>query len=275
MLGKLRRDAALDAIDGLQFFRNVEWHDALDSTNRHLARRLKESEGMALPALVVADTQSSGVGRGKNAWWSPEGCLMFSMAIAWPKDASDFARLPLRIGLTVAETLATITTEKPLVKWPNDVYLQDRKVCGILIESTSRTASGPQVEDTSIIGIGINCRVNFSEAPIELRASAISVHELVKKDAIESTTPESVLVSFLQHWLSIEDRQREDPHWMDRAWPEWSWLDGKWVEVSQPDRQLVGFARGIDAQGALRIEDRFGRIHTILSGTVRSLEMTE
>lgn len=270
MMQRLSRDAALQAIDELSYFQSVRWWEEVDSTNRCLARELKSDLPPLLPALLVADRQLAGVGRGRNRWWSPAGCLMFSMAVPWSIPEQERAILPLQIGLAVAQSLSEWSIDQPRVKWPNDVYIEDRKVCGILIESsTRRTDDG--TEDYSIIGIGINCCIDWIGAPDELRGSAISLHEASPRNLAESISPESILVSVLRHWREVAERSRMDKRWLEREWPQWSWLDGKWVEIVSGGVSLIGLAKGIDASGALQIEDRFGRMHTILSGTVRAI----
>lgn len=272
MLPRLRRESALQAIAEWDYFRTVEWHDAIDSTNRYAARVMRQEHPPELPALFVADAQTHGVGRGKNVWWSPTGCLMFSMVIGWDRNAMDYARLPLLVGMAVARSLAPVASIKPLVKWPNDVVIDDRKACGILIESSARTTQGGGIEDVSVIGIGINCQVDFRSAPEEIRSVAISVHEVAKSTANpEASTPEATLVRFLSEWMERASHHAEDPTWLDRSWSEWSWLDGKWVEVTSGERVLSGIVRGIDRSGALLLEDHLGRQHTILSGTVRTI----
>lgn len=275
MLDRLRRDAALAAIEDLGFFKSVRWLAEIDSTNRTLARELKSDSPLPLPALLVADRQVAGIGRGQNRWWSPTGCLMFSMAVPWPNFHPDLARLPLRVGLAVAQALAPRSASQPKVKWPNDVYIDDRKVAGILIESSNQRHEGKAL-DVTIIGIGINCCVDWDGAPEELRSSAISLHEVAHhkeptSTTLESTTPESVLLSVLQHWLETEQQAIAEPQRLMDVWPTWSWLDGKWVEATTGGNTLVGIAKGIDFQGALIVEDRFGRSHTVLSATVRTL----
>jgi BirA family biotin operon repressor/biotin-[acetyl-CoA-carboxylase] ligase len=268
MLDTLRREAALRAIQDLDYFRTLEWHETIDSTNRYLARQLKQSS-IPLPALIVADQQSAGEGRGANRWWSPNGCLMFSMAIAWPHAAAPLAMLPLRVGLGLAECLASLTRSRPSVKWPNDVYVADRKVAGILIESvqSSSAASG----HLTIVGIGVNCQVDWTGAPEEVRQRATSLHEHALQPHSESTSPTTVLVAWLQHWRELEARQETDAHWLEKAWPQWSWLEGKRVEVTSPEGIVVGTAEGIDGRGALQVVDGAGRKRSILSGTVRCL----
>jgi BirA family biotin operon repressor/biotin-[acetyl-CoA-carboxylase] ligase len=271
MLQPLSRDAALQAIEQLGYFESVRWWDEVDSTNRCLARELKSDSPPSLPALLVADRQSAGVGRGPNRWWSPSGCLMFSMAIPWSIREPDRATLPLRVGLSVAQSLAEWSIDQPKVKWPNDVYIEDRKVCGILIESSSRKTDD-FTEEYSIIGIGINCCIDWNSAADELRSSAISLHEASPKDLAGSISPETVLVSVLQHWRQVMAGSRSEARWLEREWGEWSWLDGKWVEIVTGATLLSGIAKGIDSSGALLIEDRFGRTRAILSGTVRVLQ---
>lgn len=271
MTQRWSRDTALQAIEQLGYFQSARWWDEVDSTNRCLARELKSDTPPSLPALLVADRQSAGVGRGTNRWWSPPGCLMFSMAIPWSIQEADRATLPLRVGLSVAQSLAEWSVNQPKVKWPNDVYIEDRKVCGILIESSARKTFD-STEEYSIIGVGINCCIDWTGAPDELRASAISLHEASPKDLAGSISPETVLVSVLQRWRHGMVGSRSEDRCLEREWEEWSWLDGKWVEIVTGGKFWNGIAKGIDSSGALLIEDRFGRTHAILSGTVRALQ---
>lgn len=270
MQDRMRRDDALSALEQTGFFQSVRWVDELDSTNRTLARELKSETTLGLPALLIADRQQAGVGRGANAWWSPTGCLMFSMAIPWSHPQRDLAKLPLVVGLAVAQSLADWSVDQPKVKWPNDVYLEDRKVCGILIESSTRKGHGT-TEEYSIIGIGINCCVDFESGPEALRSSAISLHRAAPRSLWATICPESVLVAVVSKWLELKQRFLDEPDWLDREWPRWSWLDGKWVEIVSAGVSLIGLVKGIDTSGALLIEDRFGRMHSILSGTVRAI----
>ena len=126
----IQRQFALDEIAGLGYFKSIDWFESIDSTNKQLVQSVRQ-QTTPLPALVAADRQSSGVGRGSHQWWSPTGCLMFSMAIPiGDSDLSDAdtlddscvssALLPLRVGYAVAECLELFSSAKPLVKWPND-----------------------------------------------------------------------------------------------------------------------------------------------------------
>jgi len=271
----LVRQFALDEIEGLGYFRDVVWAESVDSTNKQLAQSVRQ-DSIALPALLVADEQTTGVGRGINQWWSNSGCLMFSMAIPVgdPEQSSCISSdlLPLRVGFAVAECLAGFSVAKPLVKWPNDVYIVGRKVCGVLIEVIPRPLAQTAI---AIIGIGINCRVDFRNAPIDIQTNATSLHTCVKKASVESVSTESVLVAFIHRWLELQQRQREDPKWLLKCWPKCSLLDGHWIEVKHSAGISQGRCLGINGSGAILIQNEQLEVVEVLAGTVRSYRLLQ
>ena len=271
----IQRQYALDEIEGLGYFKSIKWIESIDSTNKQLVLSVRQ-QSIVLPALFVADRQSSGVGRGSHQWWSPSGCLMFSMAIPIGQSLItddtgcsfvDSALLPLRVGCAVAECLEPFSSSKPMVKWPNDVYISGRKVCGILIEVIPQQQTLPAI---AVIGIGINCQVDLQEAPAELRASATSLHEWVKKKTTAHASTENVLVQFIHQWLTMEQRQKENPGWLLNHWPERSLLDGQWVEVKHSAGLAQGRCLGISETGALRIQNERLEVIEVLAGTIQS-----
>ena len=238
MIPELRRRLALESIEQFEFFRSVQWLDQVDSTNRHLDRQIKAGQ-VLLPCIAVADEQSAGVGRGANRWFSPQGCLMFSMAIEHtmldPANTPDrLAMLPLRVGLALAQSLEPLVRSQPKVKWPNDVVVEDRKISGILIESQtvgSQTVGSQTVGSQTvgsmgyaIIGIGINCTVEFDQAPEEVRRHAVSLHQVLANRDQEQASCESVLLGFLRSWFDLQEICASEPDWIERNWPAWDWL---------------------------------------------------
>ena len=231
-----------------------------------------------LPALLVADRQTSGVGRVGHAWWSPPGCLMFSMAIPIglpsPSGLSSLndscvssALLPLRVGCAVAECLEQFASVKPMVKWPNDVYISGRKVGGVLIDVIPKSLPARSV---AVIGIGINCQVDFREAPVDVQANATSLHACAKQGMSESASTENALVQFVHQWLAIEHRQLTNPGWLLEQWPERSLLDGQWIEVKHSAGVAQGRCLGINESGAMLIQKEQLNIIEVLAGTVQS-----
>jgi BirA family biotin operon repressor/biotin-[acetyl-CoA-carboxylase] ligase len=197
---------------------------------------------------------------------------MFSMAIEHSmlnpaQNAHGFSKLPLQIGLAVAHAIEPLVRSQPKVKWPNDVYVEDRKICGILIESITVASTG-----YAIIGIGINCNVDFDQAPAQVRQNAVSVHEVLVDRDPESASCESVLLAFLQSWNQIRRWCAEQDDWIEANWAHWDWLANRRVQIEQPTRVLYGKADGIGPDGSLSLIDIHTNRHTILSGTVRVVD---
>ncbi len=276
MIPDLRRRLALESIEQFEFFRSVQWLDQVDSTNRHLDRQIKAGQ-VPLPCIAVADEQSAGVGRGSNRWFSPQGCLMFSMAIEHtmldPANTPQrLAMLPLRVGLALAQSLEPLVRSQPKVKWPNDVLVEDRKISGILIESQTVGSQKDGSIGYAIIGIGINCTVEFDQAPEDVRRHAVSLHQVLANRDQEQASCESVLLGFLRSWFDLQEVCASEPDWIERNWPAWDWLADREIQVQQPSRTWHGRADGIGSDGSLRLIDSQAIRHTILSGTVRVLE---
>jgi len=276
MIPELRRRLALESIEQFEFFRSVQWLDQVDSTNRHLDRQIKAGQ-VLLPCIAVADEQSAGVGRGANRWFSPQGCLMFSMAIEHtmldPANTPQrLAMLPLRVGLALAQSLEPLVRSQPKVKWPNDVLVEDRKISGILIESQTVGSQTVGSMGYAIIGIGINCTVEFDQAPEEVRRHAVSLHQVLANRDQEQASCESVLLGFLRSWFDLQEICASEPDWIERNWPAWDWLADREIQVQQPTKTWHGRADGIGSDGSLRLIDSQAIRHTILSGTVRVLE---
>ncbi len=119
--------------------------DEIDSTNKFL----KEQNNLQDYDCVIAKTQTAGVGRRGNVWVSNEGMGIFSFALKEAENISleEYMRLPLIAGISVLSGLKKIEDLDYKFKWTNDIYLDDKKLCGILVEKT---------KDFFIIGIGIN-----------------------------------------------------------------------------------------------------------------------
>src|SRR5262245_8306494 len=128
-----------DELRRTTFVRHVEIHNTLGSTNDRAAELARELSDDALPTLVVARHQTAGRGRGKSVWWSAEGALTFSLLLdtsRWGILQREWPQLSLPIANAVGTALqAEVPNARVSVKPPNDVLVNGRKVCGILIES--------------------------------------------------------------------------------------------------------------------------------------------
>lgn len=252
--------SVVEEIQSWGTFRTVLWHDSIDSTNR-FARDSVRDGSLEYPSLIVASQQTSGVGRGGNRWFSPDGCLMFTLVVPMPNDER---LLSLKTGITIAKAVEPLVRVPPKVKWPNDIYLGERKLGGILIEIIKEETP------VAIIGVGLNCQVDFSGAASDVRERAVSLHELAKHDDLEDYSPESVLIRILKGMGPFSATATIENETFQREWTQYSLLDRRSICIESGGRRIEGICDGITSNGSIRLIDTDGHIQTIIAGTIIS-----
>jgi BirA family biotin operon repressor/biotin-[acetyl-CoA-carboxylase] ligase len=212
-------------------------------------------------ATFVAEQQTKGRGRRGASWLSAPGeSLTFSVLLRPNLPAERTSALSLAVGLAVRESVARRVSAPVLVKWPNDVLAEQKKLAGVLIESQI----GASGLEALVVGIGIN--VATRELPVEIADLATSLALLGAVDVDR----ESLLVDLLG---SLETRVDEyvasglAP--MLAALRAHDALYGKRVRAELGNDSVRGVAGGIDESGALIIVDDAGTRHAIVSGMVR------
>lgn len=262
-------EAAQQAIRDAGWVQSIEWFESVDSTN--LAAKRWLAQARSSPALFVADQQTAGRGRSDHAWWSPEGCLMLTLAIDHTHAPASRAARPLLAlfaGIAVAETiLQWLSSEGRFsqsveLKWPNDVYLQGKKACGILIESLSQTlpsepdsSGGSQPESAEpvwLIGIGINVDMDWSQAAEDISRKATCLASVMRKP-VDRGAVLVHLIERIKHWLELW--QQESSQWLG-VWNERCLLGGKVVRAQVGQQQIIGLCEGVDAHGRLLLRDQ-------------------
>ncbi|MCR5130668.1 MAG: biotin--[acetyl-CoA-carboxylase] ligase [Prevotella sp.] len=162
--------------------------DEVDSTNRYL-RDYQPAEG-ELATICVADFQTAGRGCGTNRWESERGQNLLCSLLIHPNDipAAQQFHISMAIALAICDALNEFGVKELSVKWPNDIYWRDRKLCGILIENT---LAGSIIRN-SIIGIGLNVnqREFHSDAP-----NPVSLRQILGHDA----DPMEILHAITRH----------------------------------------------------------------------------
>jgi BirA family biotin operon repressor/biotin-[acetyl-CoA-carboxylase] ligase len=268
-------DAYLDAdeIRASTFIRHVEIHETLGSTNDRAAELARDAD-IKLPALVAARHQTAGRGRGSNTWWSDDGALTFSIILdptAFGISAAKWPQLSLTTAVAVCNALdfelnpkSEIRNPKSVglaIKWPNDIMLDDRKLCGILIESPGGLAPA---KDRLVLGIGININNSLRAAPRELASYAISLCDV----SAMQHSPQKVLIQVLDEFeRQLVRLELHDPQ-LPLAWQHLCWLSQKKLSA-QVGRQIVaGICTGIADDGALLIETG-STTHRIYGGSPR------
>lgn len=241
-------------------FACVEVFDELPSTSDYA---LANAFGYCdqLPALFVARRQTKGRGRGVRSWFAGEGALTFSMLLSPADlaiDPSNWSRCSLIAGVAMCQTLEKYIEAGLLrVKWPNDVYLSGRKVCGILVEK--RELGTPIL----CLGIGVNVNNSLEHAPIEVQQRAIALADVTHRKYF---LPE-ILLEFLVRFRTLCTENSESLDALLPYWRQYCLLTGRKVETMQGENEWVGECHGIDGQGALLIQTSSGH-RRVVSGEI-------
>lgn len=240
-------------------------YESLPSTNNEAARLAAQGaeEGLA----VLADEQTAGRGRLQRTWVSPKGAgLYFSMLLRPKISPKRWPLLTFMAALAVSDALLETNDLHTDIKWPNDLLAGERKICGILAEVID-TDLGRAV----VLGIGIN--LTEKAFPEALREVAISVSEATGRQP-ERDPILSALLNALARWYALlhesKGAERVLATWMSRS----SYAEGRFVKVINGDETLIGVTRGLEADGALRLETETGALKTVRAGDVVSLRAT-
>lgn len=233
------------------FVRHIERHEEIGSTNDR-AMVLAAERDLPIPALVLTERQTAGRGRSANVWRSGPGALTFSVIVERPPGVPA-ARTPivsLLAGLAARRAIAGCVPDAVAVKvkWPNDVYLAGRKVCGILTEVPS---SSPH---RIIIGIGINGNNSLSDAPDDVRRRAVSIREATGTNVDLGELLVATLIG-LEEELAAFGITGEIS--ID-SWSPHCLLTGRDIRLRLPNGDVCGVCTGVASTGSLRLETKEG-----------------
>lgn len=215
----------------------------VDSTNQYILERLNAlSPGEA----CIAEYQQAGRGRRGRQWISPFGANLY-LSLYWRLEQGPAAAVgvSLVIGIVMAEVLHRLGAEGIRVKWPNDLYLKDRKLAGILVELTGKTGDSAHL----VIGAGINLRmrepadnvinqgwINLQEAGVDIDRNTLAASLILELRSALAIFEQNGLAPFISKWETLDN-------YFNRP-----------VKLIIGDREIHGIDRGIDRQGALLLE---------------------
>ncbi|MCM3906251.1 MAG: biotin--[acetyl-CoA-carboxylase] ligase [Pyrinomonadaceae bacterium] len=236
--------------------------DSLPSTNLEAARRA--IEGAAEGLCVVASEQTAGRGRLQRQWISPKGAGLYFSVVLRPRiHQGSWPLITLAASIAVHDALIEAYSLRTDIKWPNDVLSNSRKLCGILAETVDTTEGRALV-----LGIGIN--LTSSAFPPEMQEIATSVQ--IETGAVPD------LEIILRHLTIALERRYEmlqSGRGGEEILREWSirssYARGKRVRVANGQEVLEGTTRGLESDGALRLETDVGEIRIVRTGDVTEL----
>jgi len=240
--------------------RKIEYYEKISSTNKRAKELISSSppEG----TLILAEEQTGGRGRLGRSWFSPPGAGIWMTVILTPKlPPAELPKLTLVGAVALSKAVYKELSLRPLVKWPNDLYLEDRKITGILTELSGEMGRLEYL----ILGVGVNVNQSMQDFPPELGDKAGSLRIFLGRSVSR--------ISLLRRYL--EYLEKEYLTALKNGFSEvisycrnYSVTLGNRVEVTDGERIYRGEAVAIDENGALILKKEDGQQVRVLSGEV-------
>lgn len=238
--------------------KNIYIYEEVMSTNT-LAKFLS-ANNVENGAVIISEKQSDAKGRLGKSWQSPLGGIWLSIIVNPNVDHSKIPMITLATGVAVAKTLEKLGIENSEIKWPNDVMINGKKVCGILTEAI---ATFNTIENV-IIGVGIDANIDINSLPERLQDGTTTLSQELGNKVSES----EVIKIFLEEFEKIGNEFVGGGYEnILKEWRKRSYSIGKIVEVQEPfSKPYDGYVLGISREGALVVEKIDGSIEKVISG---------
>lgn len=231
--------------------------DRLGSTN-NFAKRLAR-EGAEAGTLVVAEEQTRGRGRLSSQWYSPPGTgLWLTLILPSDIERNQLGLIPILSGVSVAQTLESVGLQAAL-KWPNDVLINGKKVCGILTESEFRLDK----LHVLIVGIGLNVNQRAADFPEAIRHKSTSLCQEVGKTLDRVDLLVNLIQNFESNYKNLSEGEREQ---ILTAWRQRCPFIGQNITVKNETSQLSGIFESIDENGHLHLRTLDGKLQIVTAG---------
>jgi BirA family biotin operon repressor/biotin-[acetyl-CoA-carboxylase] ligase len=244
--------------------KTIHYFQTLDSTNSK-AYQLALN-GAEEGEVVVSESQEKGRGRLGRQWFSPPYLNLYLSVILRPKISPHQASLnTLMAAVATADAIKKFSGLRPLIKWPNDILLRDRKVAGLLNEIHSETDRIHFV----ILGIGVNLNMDEKMFSKEIRTVATSL----KIEMGQTVSRKAFLQFFLQElerWYSIF--LEKGSAIILKAWRDRAHIKGRQVKVTSFGKTVAGIAIDVDSDGALILETEDGKRKRVVAGDIEYKE---
>jgi BirA family biotin operon repressor/biotin-[acetyl-CoA-carboxylase] ligase len=240
------------------------FYEKIDSTNTQAKRLLKKNPCLPEGTVILAREQTRGHGRRGRKWFSPPGGLYLSL-ILYPKLNLKYTLyLTFISALSATETIEKLYPLKVLIKWPNDLILDHRKLGGILTEVEEEK----NLIKYAIVGIGIN--LEKISPPPQISTPITSIEEGVNQKINHEEFIEELLKNYEKKYLLF---QQKGPEMILEKVKSFSYELGKLVKVRYNHRILEGYADDLDETGALLLRTESGLIQPVSAGEVECLSV--
>ena len=236
---------------------NIEIFNELDSTNNYLKKL--GSQGKKENQLVIALSQTGGRGRMGRSFYSPNGTGIYFSLLLHPEYAIEKSLfLTVMAAVSVAETVMKYNSNDVRIKWVNDVYIDGKKVCGILTEGA---INANKMLDYAVVGIGINVIAPENGFPDDIKDIATSIFPGNTEDNIKEKIVADVVNKFFDMYNDI------DTDFVNR-YKQYSYLTGKEINIILGETSRPATVIDITDECHLLVRNEYGEIEEISSGDV-------
>ncbi|KPV62829.1 MAG: putative biotin ligase [Candidatus Bathyarchaeota archaeon BA1] len=242
------------------FIGQILFHFTETTSTNDVAKELA-AKGAREGTVIISESQSLGRGRLGREWVSPRGGIWFSVILRPKITPKDAPKLTFTAAVVVAKTIRKMLKLNAEIKWPNDVLINGRKVCGILTETSIKGGT----MDFAIVGVGINANVDVGSFPSYLRNSVTSLKEELEGEVDREKFLRSLLGELESYYNTF---RRGDFDMILREWRGLSSFLGTHVEIVSFDEKFGGWAMDVDSEGALIIKLNDGTTRRVVSGDV-------
>lgn len=233
----------------------IHHYEELESTNEE-AKRLAHDEDEG--TVIISETQKSGRGRMGRDWTSPRGGIYISVILKPTIPASHAYHLTLVAGIAVANAIRNLGINA-CIKWPNDIIINNRKVCGILTEINAEIEKINYI----VLGIGINANVDTGMFSSEIKEGSTSLKSELGKPVERVSFVQNLLYEFEQDYIKFKSKPFTD---IVDEWISLSDTIGKEVSIMTPSKMVEGKAVGVTKNGALIVKKDDGEKEEIIAG---------
>ena len=236
---------------------NIEIFDELDSTNNYLKKL--GSQGEKETQLVIAESQTGGRGRMGRSFYSPNGTgLYFSLLLHPEFSAEKSLFLTVMAAVSVAEAVMKYNKNDVKIKWVNDIYIDGKKVCGILTEGAINSR---KMLDYTVVGIGINVIAPENGFPEDIKNIATAIFPGNQEEYIE----EKIVADVVNRFFDMYNGNDTD---FVKRYKEYSYLTGKEINIISGDTVRPATVMDITDDCHLLVKNKYGETEELSSGDV-------
>lgn len=238
--------------------KNLYVYNEVKSTNT--VAKFLAMNGAENGTVVISEKQTDARGRSGKSWESPLGGIWLSIILQPNVHYSKLPLITLATGVAVAKAIERTGITSSEIKWPNDIMLHGKKVCGILTEAVTKFNTIEHV----IIGVGIDANIDISDFPEELQDGTTTLADELGRKEDENT----LIRIFLEEFEKISELfNNEGFEEILKEWRKRSYSIGKIVEVREPfNKNYDAYVLGINREGALVVEKIDGTLEKVISG---------